>query len=355
MALTLALTCLVAGAGAVTVYVAARLLFGLGSLVVGVPLDAGRASLAATGVFLLGLVAFEAWLGRGVGLPEVDARRVDREVHPVLAGHVDRVAQQLHLPRPTVAVTPDPSPLAMTTGLTADSATLVVSTGLLATLDDEELEAVVAHELAHVRNRDAAVMTLASVPMVLADGLREWAAADPARDEEDGDLVYGWETVEEDHGEPTFTYRQAGDGDSDRPDDVDTSPTPLVYVVATPFWFVGRLLVGLLARYRELAADRAAAAVTGSPAALASALQSLTDADRPPRNDPRARSAVSAMSVVPDEPPEPIFLGPEGDREPEFSKRRRRLHRFFRTHPPLERRLDVLAEMETKAEGMERD
>jgi len=321
MAGTLALTATVALAGAATVYAAGLALFHLVARWSAAGPDATRLAspLAAAGAvaFLCGVVYLELRVDRD-GLPAVEASRATPEAHPELLGAVDRAARQFGCERPTVAVTDDPAPLAMTTGLTAGSSTLVVSTGLLEALDAEKLEAVVAHELAHVANRDAAVMTAAALPMVVADRVKEWAVAED-------DLSAG------------DAYAEAG-GEAN----------PVVYPVAALFWFVGRLLVTRLSRYRELAADRAAAVATGSPAALAAALRTIDEGDRPYRD---GRSAVGAFAIVPAAPPEPVRLGPEGRQPRAFAGLRRWMRRVFRTHPPLERRL---AELEGITERMER-
>lgn len=317
---TLALTAVVALAGAATVYAGGLALFHLVARWSATgPGAANLASpLAAAGAvaFLCGAVYLELRVDRD-GLPAVEASRASPEDHPELDGAVDRAARQFGCERPTAAVTDDPAPLAMTTGLTADSSILIVSTGLLEALDTEELEAVVAHELAHVANRDAAVMTAAALPMVVADRVKEWAVA-------------------EDNLSAGDAYAEAG-GEAN----------PVVYPVAALFWFVGRLLVTRLSRYRELAADRAAAVATGSPAALAAALRKIDGQERPHRD---GRSAVGAFAIVPAEPPAPIRLGPEGRQPRAFADLRQWMRRVFRTHPPLERRLTELEELTERME-----
>lgn len=323
-------TILLAGAlslaAAVTVYAAGLALVWagahLGSFPPAVWLSTrGLASPVAAGVavlFLGGVGFAELRLGRGLGLPAVDARRASRRHHPQLAGAVDRLVQQFGCGRPTVAVTDRQAPLAMTTGLS--SATLVVSTGLLELLDEDELEAVVAHELAHVANRDAAVMTAVALPMVVADAVRDWSVADDDLDAGDA-------------------YAEAGG-----------EVNPAVYLLAAAFWLVGRVLVARLAQYRELAADRAAATATGSPAAFASALETLSRAEPVPHRESGSRSAVDAFAIVPDTPQDAVTLGPEGERRRAFAGLRGRLRRLFRTHPTLERRLAALRDLEADVE-----
>jgi len=245
-----------------------------------------------------------------------DAYPVDREAAPELYEQSTRVAAMLDVPPPTIAVSDRSAPEAMAVGFRPGNVHLVLSTGTIKALDAAELEAVIAHELAHVANRDAMVMTALSVPVVLADGL--------------GSRL----------GE--FEHR---------------SPFGLIAVplgiVSNAVWIVGRAITARLSRHRELAADRAAAAVIGSPSTLAAALRKLDAriADTP-ADDLRAVSEIGALSILSLEPREldKVMLGPEGDIEPAYWWLRTRLHRLerwlFVTHPPTESRLDELAALE---------
>ncbi|SER25882.1 M48 family metalloprotease [Natrinema salaciae] len=246
-----------------------------------------------------------------------DAQPVDRETAPVLYETTTRVAAQLDVPVPTIAVSERDAPEALAVGFRPESVHLVLSRGVIDALDErDELEAVIAHELAHVRNRDAIVVTAVSLPVVLADGLR--SRIDRIDDP-------GWAAIV-------------------------TVPLGLL---STGVWIVGRTITARLTRVRERAADRAAAEVTGSPAALASALQRLDReiADTPSR-DLRDASGVSSVSILSLEPAEPekIMLGPEGDVEPSHWSLRRRLHRLerflFETHPPTDERIESLTALE---------
>ncbi|WP_312910809.1 M48 family metalloprotease [Natronosalvus caseinilyticus] len=243
-----------------------------------------------------------------------DAHPVDREAAPELYRVATRVAAQLDVPAPAIAVSPRSAPEATLVGLCPRSMHLVLSTGTLDALEDPaELEAVIAHELAHVANRDGMVMTAISLPVVLADGVRSRITAfeNP-----------GWFVV---------------------------VIVPLG-LVSTVVLLVGRFLTAHLSRARERAADRAVIDVTGSPAALASALARLdrSIAETPDR-DLRAVSGISSLSILPLEPAEleKVMLGPEGDVEPSFWWLRARLHRlerrFFGTHPPTANRIEALS------------
>uniref|UniRef100_UPI000677B88F M48 family metalloprotease n=1 Tax=Natronorubrum sulfidifaciens TaxID=388259 RepID=UPI000677B88F len=220
-----------------------------------------------------------------------------------------RVATLYDVPVPTIAVSDREAPEAMAVGLRPGTVHLVLSLGTLRALSDDELEAVIAHELAHVANRDAMVMTAASVPVVLAEGIRT-----RLDDDSSGAVV----TV------------------------------PLA-AVASATALLGRVVTAGLSRARERAADRAAAEATGSPAALASALQTLDDRiDELPSQDLRAVSSVSSLSILSleEETGEKLMLGPDGDVEPSYWWLRTRLQRLsnwlFRTHPSTPSRIESL-------------
>lgn len=323
MAATMALTAALGAVGAVVVYGTARglvMVFAWLTDAWWLLFDGPPVAAVTTMAFLAVVAVAEFRLGRAVGLPDVDARPADRETFPVLFGQVDRLAQQVGLPRPTVAVTEDPQPLAFTTGFRPASATLVVSTGLLDALDDDELEAVVAHELAHVRNHDTAVMTAAALPTVVADGLRRRASA--------------W---------------MVADGEG-------LPPAGLVFAAAWLLGLVGHLLLSVLARYRELAADRGAVALTGSPPALASALETISGADPSERRDLRSNGAVAAFAIVDvDDGSSTLTLGPEGERDPMFAAPRRTFRQWFDTHPPMAERLERVGELSAVLETAKQD
>jgi len=284
---------------------------------------AGSPEYAATGIAALTLLAIGLFEYKQLDSIErvADARRVDSADAPTLYETATRVAAQLDVPVPTIAISDRRAPEALAVGFRPGNVHLVLSRGTLDALQGtEELEAVVAHELAHVKNRDAMVMTAVSLPVVLAEGLRSRVAAvdDP-----------GWAAI---------------------------VIVPLA-AVSTVVGTVGRAVTARLSRVRERAADRTAATVTGSPAALASALKRLDDdiADTPTR-DLRDASGVSSLSILPLEPAEleKVMLGPEGETEPSYWWLRTRLHRLerwlFRTHPPTAERIETLSAAEYEQE-----
>jgi heat shock protein HtpX len=262
---------------------------------------------------------------------------VEKEECSELDGMVERLAQQADLPVPSVIVADTAVPNAYTSGLSPQRATIVVTTGLVEKLEEREIEAVLAHELAHVKNRDAAVMTIASVPLVIAHTIYEWADEHWAEwsDKHQAQLA------ENSNSEPELREITAG------------PPIVACFAIAGVLWFIGRLLVRLLSRYRELAADRGAIALTGSPAALASALETVdTGVESLPDRDLRSMSGPSeAFAVVPIETDEgPVRLGPDGDRRPfpyDYARPiREKITPLLNTHPSMETRLKRLREIE---------
>ncbi|MFW5949118.1 MAG: M48 family metalloprotease [Halolamina sp.] len=271
-----------------------------------IPLAAGAAALTLGGV---GVLEY-----RSVTSIErlADAEPVDRETAPDLYGTATRVAAQLSVPVPTIALSDRGAPEALVVGFRPNAMHLVLSRGTVEALDDDELAAVIAYELAHVANRDAMVVTAVSLPVVLADGLRTRTADVAPR---------SWAAI---------------------------LAIPL-RLVSTLVWIAGRTILSRLTRVRERAADRAAATATGSPAALASALTELDEsiADTPNR-DLRAASGVSSLSILPLQPweREKVMLGPDGEREPSMwwltSRLYRLERRLFGSHPRTEDRVASL-------------
>ena len=315
----LTLLALVALTVAFGVGVAALLAWGIEWLdgLAGLALGFGTRLALGGAATLVASVVFRRALAKDA--PETfDAAAVGPEAYPALHVTVTRLAQAADLPAPSVHVTERERPLAMTTGLAADDAKLVVSTGLLETLDRDELEAVVAHELAHVKNRDATVMTLVELPLASARGLG----------------------------------RALGHSGGIHVALVG------VAVASYAFWGVGRLLVASLSRSRELAADRGATALLGGSASLASALDALGD-DVPSAPDRDAReAALASLSVVPDEREGPGPALTYDGRRPicwglRLPVRRvlrwvneRYVHPALATHPATTERIDCLRDLE---------
>jgi heat shock protein HtpX len=222
------------------------------------------------------------------------AKKVTEEEAPQLHAMVERLSQQADLPKPTVAIADTQTPNAFATGRSKNHAAVCVTTGLQRTLDQDELEGVLAHELAHIKNRDMAVMTVASLLGTLAFIVVRW----------------GW----------LFGGRGR-----------NQAPVWIAILVSVVVWIISFLLIRALSRYREFAADRGAAAITGKPSALASALMKIAGRmEKIPKEDLREQAEMNAFFII------PIRSGFVG--------------RLFSTHPPTERRVERLRNLERELE-----
>jgi heat shock protein HtpX len=235
-----------------------------------------------------------------IALRTAGAREVTPEEAPRLHGIVDRLCALADMPKPRVAIAPTGMPNAFATGRNADKAVLVVTTGLMNKLDDAELEGVIAHEMSHVAHKDVQVMTIASFLAIVAALLIRIAFY--------GELFGG------------------GRGRGGNNQNAAIVMLALM-VVSIVVYAVSFLLIRLLSRYRELAADRSGALLTGQPSALASALQKVTgEIGKIPSKDLRTAEPLNAFFFAP-------AMGLSSGAS---------LSRIFSTHPTLERRLAEL-------------
>jgi heat shock protein HtpX len=246
-----------------------------------------------------GVLAAQYWFSDRIALFAMHAHAVTPEEQPQLHGTVDRLCALADMPKPRVAISDMDMPNAFATGRNADHAVLCVTTGLLRRVEPEELEGVLAHELSHVAHRDVAVITIASFLGVLA-----------------GLLV-------------RFAFYSELFGGRDRRDDQNTAALMAsVLAVSALVYTLSFLLIRALSRYRELAADRSAAQLTGRPSALASALVKVSGGvARIPTEDLRTAQSFNAFFFT------PAF------------KEGTVMATLFSTHPTLERRLEALAEL----------
>jgi heat shock protein HtpX len=216
-------------------------------------------------------------------------------------GIVDRLCALADMPKPRVAIADTRLPNAFATGRNADHAVLCVTTGLMRRLDDAELEGVIAHEMSHVAHKDVQVMTAASFLAIIAALLIRMAFY--------GELF-------------------GGGGGRGRNNNSNAGYFMFILMaVSIVVYAVSFVLIRMLSRYRELAADRSGALLTGQPSALKSALIKVTgDMSRIPTQDLRTAEPLNAF-----------FFAPAMKLNAKAS-----LSTVFSTHPSLERRLAEL-------------
>ncbi|MBJ7903363.1 zinc metalloprotease HtpX [Streptomyces sp. NPDC004549] len=246
-------------------------------------------------VVLVGaLFVAQFWFSDKIAMFAMHGKVVEPEEYPELHAVVDRLCAMADMPKPVVAVSSMDMPNAFATGRNPDHAVVCVTTGLLRRLEPAELEGVLAHELSHVAHKDVAVITVASFLGVLAGLIVRFA----------------------------FYSSVLGSG---RRDQNTAAVFAAVIGVSVAVYAISFLLIRALSRYRELAADRAAAQLTGRPSALASALTKVSgDIARIPTKDLRTAQAFNAF-----------YFTPATGKEPG-------IERFFSTHPTLEQRLSQL-------------
>jgi len=275
--------------------------------------------LSAFGVGSGAIIFFAILLGAGltigsffysdkIALSAARAVEVGPDDGPLAAkvhGIVDRLCALADMPKPRVAIARSPMPNAFATGRNAKKAVLCVTTSLMdGRLDDRELEGVIAHEMSHVAHKDVAVMTIASFLGIIAGLLVRFA----------------------------FYGQLFGGGGRSNNDNNGGGAIVLLITLAVGIvvYAVSFLLIRLLSRYRELAADRAGALLTGQPSALASALTKVSgDIARIPQKDLRQAEPLNAFYFA------PALSGKAGAS----------LANLFSTHPSLDRRLRQLSEI----------
>jgi heat shock protein HtpX len=233
-----------------------------------------------------------------IALFAVGGKVVTPEEAPELHGIVDRLCALADMPKPVVAIADTDMPNAFATGRSPKRAVVCATTGIMRRLDNDELEGVLAHELSHVAHRDVVVMTVASFLGVLAGIITRFA----------------------------FYSEMFGGGRRNNNNNDNSAGLVVVVMIASAaVYAVSFVLIRTLSRYRELAADRSGALLTGRPSALASALVKVTgDMGRIPTNDLRRVEPVNAFFFAP-------AIAPGAS-----------LSSLFSTHPSLERRLENL-------------
>ncbi len=269
---------------------------------------AAHASTAAIALFAFilggGMAIGSLFFSDKIALATAGGQVVTPEQAPRLHGIVDRLCALADMPKPRVAYSPSPMPNAFATGRNADHAVLCVTKGLMDRLDDAELEGVIAHEMSHVAHKDVQVMTIASFLAIIAALLVRMA----------------------------FYSELFGGGRRNN----DNNALPIMFLimaVSTVVYAVSFLLIRLLSRYRELAADRSGALLTGQPSALKSALLKVSQGMNViPDRDLRAQEGLNAF-----------FFAPAMKLNAKAS-----LSTIFSTHPSLERRLEELDKVQAQ-------
>ncbi|HEY7122368.1 MAG TPA: zinc metalloprotease HtpX [Ktedonobacterales bacterium] len=242
-----------------------------------------------------------------IALYSMGAREIDESEQPQLHALITRLAAQANLPKPKVAIVDTSLPNAFATGRSKNHAVVAVTTGLLNRLSTPELEAVLAHELTHIINRDMTVMTIAMFLSMVASllvNMLMWAG------------LYGG-----------FGGRRSRDNEGG-------SIILLVWLVSLLVYAISFVLIRALSRYREYAADRGSALITGAPENLASALMRIEgtiQSGRIPDRDLRQAQGVSPMMIM------PALKGENG-------------LEIFSTHPSLEHRIERLQNMQRQME-----
>ena len=236
---------------------------------------------------------------------------------PLLADHdrkvaelydmVERLAIRADVPMPKVAIMESAAPNAFATGRNPKNALVAVTTGIQERLTRRELEAVIGHELSHVKNRDVTVITLASFFLTVASFVMQ--------------MMF-------------FRMMFGGFGGGRN----NNGGAIMMLMVGTlVVQFVAQLLIMALSRYREYGADHSGAELTGDPGALANALEKISAASsRVPAEDLRKMTAASALAFYP-------------------ALKGHSMQSLFSTHPPLEDRIARLRQMENEMRGLPQD
>ena len=271
------------------------------ALVVGLAYAAGGGLGILIGIGGIGFAVYQWANSDKVAMRAMRAREVTPEQAPELHGMIDRLCALADMPKPRVGVADTSVPNAFATGRSPQRSVVCVTTGILDMLTAEELEGVLAHELSHVAHRDVLVMTVASSAGIAAGMLTQGARF--------GGLGFFGGRRDNNGGLPIWL---------------------VVLLVSLAVYAVSFVLLRLLSRYRELAADRAGAYLTMRPDALASALQKITGGiNQIPQRDLRQVGAASALCIAP-------AIGGVS------------LKTLTSTHPSLEQRLEQLARIQAE-------
>jgi len=254
-------------------------------------------NIAIVGVFVALFLGAQYYFSDRIVLAASGAHIVSEDDAPELHSVIERLCAMADLPKPKVAIANSPVPNAFATGRNERHAVVAVTSSLLQRLDEPEIEAVLAHELTHVKNKDMLVMTIASFVTTIAGFLmRYWFFVGGVGNRRDNNLF-------------------------------------LFFIALAAIWIVSFLVTRALSRYREYAADRGSAIITAHPANLASALLKISGyVERVPTEDIRKVEGVSQFFIIP-------------------AVSRGSILNLLSTHPPIEKRIERLRQMEAQLAG----
>jgi heat shock protein HtpX len=261
-------------------------------------LFAAGASAVTILVFAAGLSLAQLFFSDKLALRAMGAKEVSPEEAPGLHAMIERLCLTADLPKPKIAVADTDVPNAFAMGRSQKAATVCCTTGIMRVLSPTELEGVMGHELTHVKNRDVMIMTIASFFASVASLILQFA----------------------------FFF---GGGDD------DDGAAPFIIILAASFlvYILSFFLMLALSRYREFAADRGSALITGRPSALSSALMKISGAMQAvPQQDLREAERMNAFFIVP-------------------TSVKGAIQTIFATHPPMEKRIERLQELERQLQS----
>jgi heat shock protein HtpX len=248
-------------------------------------------------VIVLGLAIFQYYTSDKLALAAAGAKVVSREDAPQLHDMVERLCGMADLPKPKIAIMNTPVPNAFATGRSPKHAAVCVTSGLWERLEPREVEGVLAHELSHIANRDVLVMTVASFFAMLAAMLTRFGLYAG---------MWGGGGRRDNNGPPVWL---------------------IIFAVSILVYAISFVLIRTISRYREYAADRGSALITGAPEYLMSALQKISSQmTLIPNRDLRQVEGMNAFFIIP-------------AKVKSFSSE------LFMDHPPIEKRLAALAEI----------
>jgi heat shock protein HtpX len=261
-----------------------------------------KVGLAPMLLIVIGLAFFQYYTSDKLALAASGAKVVSAEEAPELHAMVERLCAMANLPKPRIAVVDTDVPNAFATGRNPKHAAVAVTTGLWRRLEPQEVEGVLAHELSHIANRDVLVMTVASFFAMLAAMLTRFG------------LYAGM-------------FGGFGGGSSRNNNNNQVPVWLIVFLVSVVVYAISFILIRTISRYREYAADRGSAIITGAPENLMSALQKISSGiTQIPQRDLREVQGMNAFFIIP-------------------TNWKTNMSEWMMDHPPLEKRLAALSEI----------